>query len=513
METREFEVRAVDGEDRIIEGIAVPYHDTIDVGGVYRERFQRGVFGFVSGVKLLYQHKEPIGRVDGYEDSEDGLRIRARISHTPRGDEVYTLLRDGVLDHFSVGFIPVEETRDEDGTVVRTKANLKEVSVVAFPAYQNATVTAVRNEPEPTIPIEDPTIQEDPVEQSTPAVDVEAREQLADLERRMAVISIPTSGDSVPQFRSQAEFVRALAQGDDKAADLYAQLQTRAFAGGVAGATVSAPDPILKNSWVSDSVRLLDFGRPTMNAFRIAALPADGMTIEWPEVATDSIQVAQQAAEADNLTYGKISLRSKTSPVNTYGGYATMSRQAIERSSLNYLDVVLRAQTIHYAKATNAAVVTSLNGLTGTGTTTAAATSAGWIGAIADASAHIFVTSGLRPEFILCSVDVFKKIVKLVDGTDRGAVAAANPQNNTGTANIPGLSATVMGLPVIVDPALASPACYVANSEAFVSYESSGAPMRLQDSDVVNLTSEFSVYGYLALATPIPGAIVKVTAS
>ena len=515
MEQRTFAVRLADNEARMVEGVAVPYGQTIDLGAGVRERFARGAFGTPQGVKLLWQHREPIGRVEATDDGQDGFRIRAYISKTPRGDEAMTLLRDGVIDKFSVGFTPVLDERDADGVIVRTQANLHEVSLVTFPAYEGAAVTAVREEPmnPETEEIETP-IETESEAIVADAVDVEAREGLAELERRMAVLSTTTpQGSTTPQYRSFGEFVAHVAKGDTAAMNLYADLNTRAFAGGVAGATASNPDSINIDAWVKDSVRILDFGRPTMNAFRTVALPSEGLNIEYPEVATNAIAVGQQAAEADVLAYGKISLRSKTSPVVTYGGYTAMSRQAIERSSYGYLDTVMRAMTVQYAKATNQAVVTALTGATGMGSATAAATSAGWIGAVADSAEHIYKNAGLSPEFVLCSLDVYKKIVKLVDGTDRGAVASANPQNNTGSANIPGLQATLLGLPVIVDPALATGACWIANSQAFETYESAGAPFRLSDQDITNLTAEFSVYGYMATALVLPGALVKVTAS
>ena len=120
METREFEVRLTDGETRTVAGIAVPYGDTISVGG-YSERFERGAFGDIADTKLFYGHKEPIGRVVRGEDTDAGFMIEAVISDTVRGNEVHTLLRDGVLNKFSVGFEAVEDRMD-DGVVVRTKA-------------------------------------------------------------------------------------------------------------------------------------------------------------------------------------------------------------------------------------------------------------------------------------------------------------------------------------------------------------------------------------------------------
>ena len=52
-----------------------------------------------------------------------------------------TLIRDGVLDSFSVGFVPIESQKDRDGITHRRKVRLLETSIVSWPAYQNAKMT------------------------------------------------------------------------------------------------------------------------------------------------------------------------------------------------------------------------------------------------------------------------------------------------------------------------------------------------------------------------------------
>jgi uncharacterized protein len=500
METREFEVRLAPEEERTVTGIAVPWDTPRDVGG-YREMWKRGSVTLPEGgMKLLWQHKEPIGVVTRTADTDEGFVIEARISDTPRGNEVHTLLRDGVLNKFSIGFQPVEDSV-EDGVVVRTKAVGWETSVVMFPAFDTASVLAVR----------EADTDDKEINMENTSTDVsDLREQVADLDRRMAVITdLAPSGDVAPQFRSFGQFVHAVVTGNEDAIEM-----TRAFGNSVAGATAAAPDPIVNNAWVSDVVRLVDLGRPTLNAFRRDPLPPEGMNVEWPEVKANTIDVAKQAAEADYLKFGKLTLEGKTSPVETFGGYTAMSRQAIERSSFNYLDTAFRAMAIAYAKQSNAKVAADLIAGTGYGTATAANTAKGWIDALTDAAISIYTGTGLAPEFILCASDVYKKIVGLMDATGgRPVVAAGNPSNNVGTANIPALNANLLGVPVILDVALTAGTVFIANREGLVTYESGGAPFRLSNEDNMNLTKEFSVYGYIAVGIPMPKAIVKVTAS
>jgi hypothetical protein len=100
------------------------------------------------------------------------------------------------------------------------------------------------------------------------------------------------------------------------------------------------------------------------------------------------------------------------------------------------------------------------------------------------------------------------KIVKVAAGDGRPVLALNNDGSNTiGSANIPGLSGSVLGLPIIVDPQLAEGVVYLANSAAVLSMESGS--VRLTDSDITTLTDSVSVYGYMAVALPRLGAIVK----
>ena len=48
------------------------------------------------------------------------------------------------------------------------------------------------------------------------------------------------------------------------------------------------------------------------------------------------------------------------------------------------------------------------------------------------------------------------------------------------------------------------------NSSAVTTFESAGAPLRLTDADITNLTNTMSVYGYAAIASIDPKAMVKV---
>jgi len=497
MITRSFEIRATDAEQRTVEGIAVPYNDTIDIGGGMKERFAPGAVDLNADVKLFRDHKEIIGLVTKMEDSEEGLIIRAKISETSLGNETLNLVKDGAIRSFSVGFIPVIDEK-KDNTIIRKKVDLKEVSLVAFPAYEKAEVLSVREENN----------QEDKsMENNTPdytsAIE-EVRNHAEELERRLDVLATSkVEAPSTPQFRSYGEYVKAVAAGKEDAISLH-----RDFTG------ATTADSIMKNAWVSDTVRILNAGRPTYSVFSSAALPADGNNVEYPIIDSNTLAVGEQSAEADVLSYGKLTLTSATAPIKTYGGYTDMSRQVVERSSINYVDTAFRAMVAKYASATNAAVRAKLisDAANFNSSALGAWTAAEIIDSLAEAATKVNGDTGLPLEFILVSSDVFRLIAKTVDTLDRPILSNAGATSNTyGSINPVGLTGNILGLPVVVDPSLANLSFYAGNSAALTTYESAGAPFRLNDEDITALTNSFSVYGYLGIAASDPKALCVIS--
>ena len=495
MENRSFEIRETDTETREVIGRAVPYDEVIDIGGGDKEQFSRGSVDLNSHVKLFRDHKEVIGKVNLMEEREDGLWIKAKISNTKLGDETLELVKDGAIRSFSVGFIPVVDEK-KDRTIIRKKVNLKEVSLVTFPAYENASVTEVRE-------IKEETNMETTTTPDYSSEIAEVRNHAEELERRLEVLSADkTEAPTAPTFRSYGEYVKSVATGEDNGLTL-----ARAFAD---TSSVMA-DSILKNAWVNETIRILNNGRPTYNVFTSAPLPADGMTIEYPLLNSDSSAIEEQVAEGDTLTFGKIDLTSATANIKTYGGYTAMTRQLIERSSVAYVDAAFRAMAAAYAKKTNNVVKAYVNSLATTSTSSVAAwTADAIIEMLADSATKVNNETGKALEFILCSSDVFKQLAKQVDGVARPIAAATNPSNGFGSINPVGLTGNIAGLPIVVDPSLANGTLLTGASSAITTYESAGAPFRLNDGDITNLTQNFSVYGYLAVAGHDPKALVKV---
>jgi HK97 family phage prohead protease len=99
---------------------------------------------------MLWQHDagEPIGvwldiRIDAV-----GLKVRGRLLLTVKGGaEAYEHLKAGSIDGLSIGYQTVEAVRDRRTGLRRlTKIQLWEVSLVTFPANDDARVGAVKSD-------------------------------------------------------------------------------------------------------------------------------------------------------------------------------------------------------------------------------------------------------------------------------------------------------------------------------------------------------------------------------
>jgi HK97 family phage prohead protease len=156
----DLEVRS---DQRTVCGIAVPFGTATEINEgrySYKEVVQRGAFTRTitergpQRVKALVNHNQlaaPIGRAETLREDALGLYCELRISKTVAGDETLELVRDGALDAFSIGFVPIQTERRGDDTIVRTEVSLREVSIVAFPAFPDARITAVRAEFPPVL--------------------------------------------------------------------------------------------------------------------------------------------------------------------------------------------------------------------------------------------------------------------------------------------------------------------------------------------------------------------------
>jgi len=461
-------------------------------------------------VHLYYNHDKdiPIGKVVEGRSTDEGYLVRAYISETSKGNDVYQLVKDGTIRKFSIGFMPVEHRVAQGDVIERTKVRLVEVSLVSQPAYAGAEVLSVRAEAEPTQVQPDQvnntkeiTVSENTV--SNEALDLdEVRNAVETLERKFEVLTTAPI-EAVVETRSAGEVLKAYVAGQDNTLE-------RVYAGG------TTADAVVFDGYIGDLTRIVDEAAVLRSLFSRGTLPGEGNNIEFAELDANTIDVDIQSAEGDDLTFGLVSVTSRTAPVKTFGGYTTLSRQEVERSSVNMVDASLRAMAAATGKALNtqfrshfttavAAQETAGNKVTVPAT---GATYADWLEAIVDASVK-YEALGLTLDGLIVDKATFKALMAL-EASDGRPVFLVEGQgvNNIGSVNVRTLRGTLAGIPVIMDAGLGADVVAFYNSQAITEF-TNGA-VRLQNDNIINLSRDFSVYLYSAVATTIPAALVAV---
>src|SRR6056300_2119759 len=102
----------------------------------------KGVDNFRRNPVLLYQHKHdcPIGNVNKIQVDKKGIFVEASVSEAAEKNHgVQTLIKDGALKSFSVGFkVKDGKYNREEDTMTITDVELLEISVVSVPCNQDS---------------------------------------------------------------------------------------------------------------------------------------------------------------------------------------------------------------------------------------------------------------------------------------------------------------------------------------------------------------------------------------
>lgn len=507
---------------RTITGLAVPYNTPTTITPGFVEQIAPGAVDMASTPALFYRHGEPIGVITAMRETAEGLEIDARISDTTLGRDASTLAKDQAIRSLSIGFFEREHTDTalDDGTVLRTHTSidLREVSLVPIPAYDDAQIINVRHSTEKENPM--PKASTD----FTTALDALAAQTRAasdDLARRLSLIeanTTPTTDAGLVETRSAGALIKAALAGDTSARDALAPYVGReAFTGTTTAADARYTTP----TFVRDLTRLIDNANPLMRLFATGALPTEGNTLEYARLKSNTFTVSKQAKEGDALPTGTIATEVATATIDTYGGGTVLSIQTIERSRANILDLSLRGLAIEAGKHLATAFATFFEKTVKaqaatTITTTKAADALDW-----KALLHLMLDAADAYEDLAMTCDglivtraTFEAIAGMTDDNKRPIlqVASNDSTNSVGTVSASGKYATLDGLKIITNRHLTSSgmgegivgAFY--NAEAIRVYTSGLAS--LQDTGVLDLTGTYSVYQYAAFADEIPSALV-----
>lgn len=157
-ETRIAEIRAISEDKMIIEGYAIKFNEETLIGSEehgFREIIDPNALegANMKDVPLKYNHQDNflvLARTRNksleLEIDEVGLKIRAELLDTQSNQDIYKMVKSGLLDKMSFAFTVKHQTWNRDGNVplrnILKIERLYDVSIVDVPAYEGTSVYA-----------------------------------------------------------------------------------------------------------------------------------------------------------------------------------------------------------------------------------------------------------------------------------------------------------------------------------------------------------------------------------
>jgi HK97 family phage prohead protease len=508
------QVEAADTERRVIAGKIVPFEEVgnTSVGKVV---FAKGSIeiGDPGKVKMLMQHspERPIGRMQKFNQAEDGIYASFKISASMQGQDALILAGEQLIDGLSVG-VDVNKSIQKKDYLYVTSATLKEVSLVESPAFSAAQVTKVAaSESEAETPIETKE-SEAPVEDlATAPQEAKAEAATPTVEAARPVITAPliqtnlrTPITSMAAY-TEHKILAALGNEDSK---LY----------------VTAADSFTNNpafnptQYLTEFVTNTRFGTPAIDACSQGVLPDTGMSISVPSLVTSIAggtgvaPVVTVEAEGGAVQNTDMETAYLTGTVQKYSGMNTLSVELLSRAGYPgfYAELTQQLQNA-YLTAIDTAALTALLAA-GTNATAETADSQGIIDYSAQAASLIYKNTGYFAQNYIANPAQYQALLGATDTTGRPIYNAIQPMNAAGQVAPSSIRGNVLGLDLYVDKNFTETtfddaSAVILAPEAFTVYRSPQAFMSVNV--VSNLQVQVAIYGFMATIAKMPYGIIK----
>jgi phage head maturation protease len=245
---------------------------------------------------------------------------------------------------------------------------------------------------------------------------------------------------------------------------------------------------VVRPQYVDELLGLLNQGTPAINTFRQGNLTSN--PIVFPSWTTLPL-VDKQATQKTQIASGPAVIGSKSITVDTYAGGNDVSVQTIDWSSPDFLTAYFQACTEVYGRKIEAAFEAALLAWAVPMSVPADAS----LSAIIAAAIGYAAGKGLPGRMVLLvSGDVYGDLFLELSGMGPGLFGI--------------VSAGFPTPAVIVGPYLPAGTVIAAMSGAAITFQNSGAPIRLRAVDVSLLGVDVGVYGYFAAGALYPTAIL-----
>jgi HK97 family phage prohead protease len=458
--------------------------------------FKRGAFDVnAKAPKLLEGHDmtQLRGVVTELVEAEEGLLFTAKFANTRASDEAIELVKAGAYDSVSVGAMPVKYKFDKNGTMVVSKANLIEISLVAQPAFADAVITEIaasqpdeESEEEVVEPQPQDISEEETMSTDTPTVEASAEiVPTAPIFAQAKKFVMPSAG----------EWLSAQMQGGSIAAEFNARL--RAAAPDVVTSDLDGILPLPIVSPIYNNFRGL---RPVIDAVGVRQLPAGGKVFIRPVVTTHTSMAV--ATENTAIQAGTFVVNDVQITKGIYGGYVEVSEASLDWTQPEVLNAMLDDMGRVYANTVDNVAADALEaGTTNTNNFTAAdiAKPEVWVAWIYQAASDILTGSnGNLPTHLFMAPNRWASLGNLSDDSGRPLFPNIGPMNALGQL-APGDSAgNAFGLQVVVDRNLPSGTLIIgdATSGGFECWEQMKGAVSIEQPST--LSRQIAFRGYFA---------------
>ena len=505
-----------DQPSRTISGIAVPYGETAIVSDGTAVRILQGalpVDGKAPKLFMYHDSTQPVGLVTARTDTDAGMLFSAKISATAAGDEALTLAMDGVLDSVSIGVNPTKFSYDNEGTMIVSKADWLELSLVPIPAFAGAQITEIAASADDSVLDSDSEPDDNP-STTTEESEVEAVQSEAVVEAA-AIPTAPLPAQPKRQFAmpSAAEYLAAYHIGGDtfrKVNEAFVeaakskQTALQAAAGDVLTTDTPGLLPVPVLAPVFDD---LNFNRPVVAAVGARAFPDGGAskTFIRPTWTTHTSVGAQSPSELSGVSATTPVIASNVVSKVTLAGQVTLSAQDMDFTSPGAMEIILRDLAGQYLIQSDnycADQIVAQGAASGVTWTVAANDPTDLINSLYDVAESILSATRFLPDHLFVSPDVWRKLSSQLDADKRpifpyAAAAGLMGVNGIGTQNITSYDTlNPLGLKLVVDANFAAGTMVLARGAAIEFYEQVRGIMSVEVPSTLGRT--FSYYGYVS---------------
>jgi HK97 family phage major capsid protein len=337
----------------------------------------------------------------------------------------------------------------------------------------------------------------------TAAITQRSRQRMRDLDRQFSDQRRRVEVGEV-EYRSASQYMLDRWRAGLRMEDAMERLEL--FHRAAAHQTTADNPGIIPSTLLEPIINYLDAARPLTAALGVRQIPGNGFVSR----VTQHTQVGKQSAEKAELPSRKMLITKTALAPDTFGGYVNVSRQDIDWSDPNALDVVIEDLTGQYAIETEGELCDVLvAGATGTetypaGTPTAATISAALWGAVGEVYT---ATQGAGGGVVVA-------IAPNMLGTVGPLFNPVNPQNAQSTgfnagAFGQGVQGAISGVSVVMSAGLAAGSFLVISRGAVSVYEDRLGALQVVEPSVLGVQVAYA--GYFKPYIKEPAGIVEVT--